>query len=143
MLKKLRYGLLCFYLYYFVPLSYCDKDLEKYKKEIIQITKEHCNDNQYFRPFHQYIYFKKLKDNEIGECVIKFNTYKILVDPVFWADATEDDRWQLMAHEFAHCLLMKNHVDNKYNYMYYMIVPLGKETAKKQFITDLRSKCGR
>lgn len=143
MFKKLKYGLVLFYLYYFVPFSYCDKALEPYINEVVTLTKEHCREDQYNHPIHQFVYFKKLKDNAVGECIIKFRTYKILVDKKAWNEYSEDERWQIVYHEMAHCQLYKDHVDNFHNYMYYSIVPLGKEVVRNQFIEDLRRKCGR
>jgi hypothetical protein len=143
MLKKLRYALLCFYLYYFVPIHYCDSELKPYRDDIIKLTQQYCTDKQYNHPLHQYVYFKKLKGYEIGECIVKFHTYKVMIDPVFFNSVTDNVRWQLLYHEFSHCLLMQNHVDNPKNYMYPMLIVLGKETVKEQFIEDLRSKCGK
>jgi hypothetical protein len=141
MFKKLRYALLCFYIYYFVPIHYCDPELKPYKDELIQLTQQYCTNKQYNHPLHQYVYFKKLKGDEIGECVIKLHTYKIIIDPIFWKAIGENTRWQLITHEFAHCLLLKDHVDNKGNYMFPMYIPLSRDMVRNQFIQDVKEHC--
>ena len=141
MLKKLRYALVCFYLYYFVPIYYCDKELKPYKNEVAEIVEQYCPNQNYNRPLHQYIYFKRLKNYAIGECEIKFHTYKILIDPVFWKTASEQAKYETYVHESAHCLLSAIHVDNPSNYMFYMLNGLSKETVKRQFINDLKVHC--
>ena len=143
MLKKLRYVLLCMCLYYFIPIHYCDSELKSYRNEVMEMVEQYCPNKQYNNPQHQYIYFKRLKNYEIGECQMKFNTYKILIDPVFWKTASEQAKFETFVHEAGHCLLFKTHVDNPRSYMYYMLNGLSRETVRAQFIEDLRSKCGR
>lgn len=143
MLKKIRNAVLCFYLYYFVPIHYTDQALKPYKEEIVQVTQKYCG-NKYYHPLHQYIYFKKLKPPTAAECVTKLNTYKILVDPTFWKYADDNYKWRIITHELGHCLLGLDHVDNPQNYMYYDDdVYLTKEIVRYQFIQDLRRRCGK
>lgn len=143
MLKNLKYVLLFFCIYVFTPISYCDKTLNPYVQEVLEITNQHCNKKQYYNPAHTYVYFKKMSGHMIGYCSPKINGYGITVDPLYWKYANEDDRFQLIAHEMTHCILGKDHVDNKHNYMYYSVYPLTKQIIIQQFIENLRSVCGK
>lgn len=141
--KKFKYVLLFLCIYYFTPINYCNKNLKPYVKEVLEITNKYCTKKQYYNPLHTYIYFKKLPNNIIGYCSSKINGYGITIDPIYWKYATEADRFQLVVHEMSHCIIGKNHVDNKFNYMYYSLYPLSKQIVTQQFIENLRSVCGR
>lgn len=143
MLKKFNYVLLCLCIYLFTPINYCSEELKPYRNELMSIVNEHCTIKQYNNPIHKYIYFKKLPGEEIGLCGVKRGGWKISIDPDFWRTANEDQKFELLAHELSHCILLKDHVDNQGNYMYYRLDPIPKEIVKQQFIENLRSKCGR
>lgn len=144
MLKRFSYAILSLYLCAnFIPLYYVNKTLKSYHKEILDIVKQYCKPNQYFNPHRQLIYFETLKDDAVGVCMMNNFSYIIKIDPKNWAISNEDERFEIITHEMAHCLLKKQHVDNSKNYMYYSIAQLNKEIVKEQFITDLEAYCGK
>ena len=143
MLKKVKYVLLFLCLYSLTPINYCSKDLKPYRNELLALTKQYCKPGQYYNPAHKFLHFRKMKDHIIGYCSPTLVGYSITIDPTYWNRTSEDDRFQLIAHEISHCILGKDHVEDMHNYMYYSIYPLTKEVVTKQFIENLRSTCGR
>lgn len=144
MLRRISYAILSIYLLInFIPLYYINKQLKPYEQEVMEIVKQYCKSNQYFRPSQRMMYFHTLKDNAIGMCIILPFSFKIEIDPLFWISADSDQRTEVIYHEMAHCLLGKEHVDNPNNYMYYSLVDMPKEEVKKQFIKDLEKHCGK
>lgn len=144
MLKMLKYVLciLCIF-YFFGPISFDNKTLEVYKVEVLKIIQDHCYPSQYYNPRKQFVYFKHLTDGVVGQCALNPWYYKIEIDPTYWKHMSEDERFQVMAHEMTHCLLLLDHVDNRYNYMYYMMVDLPKKTVIDQLLVNLKYRCGR
>lgn len=141
MLKKLKYVLLFICIYLITPISYCNKDLKPYVKEIMDLTNTYCKPSQYNNPKHVYYFFRKLPKNMIGYCDDQINGFSIVIHPLYWQRATDADKFQLIAHELSHCLLSKEHVDNKWNYMYPSLYPLSREVVTQQYIENLRSVC--
>jgi len=139
-----RYAL-CFILvfYLFAPTSYNNKDLEPYKDNIINIIKEHCNENQYYHPKKQFLYFEKLIEDRVGECFITPLFYTIRIDPIFWKYASELERFQLVGHEVFHCALLINHSDKIDNFMYYSMNTLSKETIIHQMEEYMKYRCNK
>lgn len=145
-MKLLRYVLFALSLFYiFGPVSIDNKDLEPHKMEIINIIKQHCTEGQYFHPRKQFLYFRTLPKYEIGRCF--YNPlhlyYGIEIDTDQWKYATENQRFELFAHEVTHCALLLPHVDNPNNYMYYMRSNLSRETIMSQLLENIKRKCGK
>lgn len=125
------------------PISLNNKTLEPYKEEVLAIIQEHCNMFQYNNPIDQFLYFKRLNDGVVAQCLYSPFFYTIEVDPDYWKHMTEDERFQTMAHEMTHCTLLLQHVDNPYNYMYYRMVDISKKEVIKQLEKNLKDSCGR
>lgn len=126
----------------FFPLRATSNKLTSYVSEVMGIIQTVCKDGKYFNPPKRIIKFNKLPDNVIGQCSIFYPIgYVIEIDPVYWNKASKDDRFQLVAHEFAHCLLFAKHVDDIHNFMYPELTTLDKEIVIQQLITLAEEKC--
>lgn len=144
MLKQLKYAICLLAIFYFFgPVSFDNKTLEPYKIEVMDIIHKHCDNSQYYNPRKQFLYFKHLTGGAVGECSINPWYYKVQIDPYYWKHFTEDEKFQVIFHEYTHCALLLNHVDNKNNYMYYMMVDLPKEVLIKQFLENVKLRCGK
>lgn len=82
--------------------------------ELTRLTQEYVNlaagRNVYFtnNPFS--IGFKTIDErNVIGVCTWRAFSRNVLIDPSFWADATETTRKILVFHELTHCLCNREH----------------------------------
>lgn len=54
----------------------------------------------------------------VGICMPSINGYTINIDPDYWAKIDKDERAALMYHELSHCVIYRDHVPDKGNYMY-------------------------
>jgi hypothetical protein len=143
-MKLLRYALCILSIFYFFgPVSFDNKVLEPYKLEVMTMIQQHCYPSQYYNPKKQFLYFKQLTDGAIGQCVLNPFYYKIEIDPDYWRHLSEDERYQLLAHELTHCVLLIDHIDNKNDYMYYYMVDIPKDIVKKQLLENIKLRCGR
>lgn len=144
LLKKISYALLSGYLFYsFTPVNHVDKALKPIVNDLYKEVYTYCKPGQYHNPIKRSFIITHLKYPEIGECYVNPSFFIIKVDPDFWHTASNDDKFQLLAHEMAHCLLHKDHVDNPNNYMYYELRKLKKKVVREQFIVDLEEHCGK
>jgi hypothetical protein len=144
MLKLFRYVLCVFAIFYlFGPISFDNKTLEPYKIEIMDIIKKHCNNDEYYNPLKQFLYFQRQGNEVIGQCNLNNFYYSITIDPDYWKHFTEDEKFQLVAHEVFHCALGFLHVDNPNNFMYYRMVDLNRSTVISQMESYLKFRCGR
>lgn len=123
------------------PIHYVNPQLKPLTNEIFSIVNQYCKPGQYYNPRHTFVYFKKLKEPIVGQCGMGIQRYSIVLDPPYWNYYNINDKFQLLVHEFSHCILFKNHVDDPKNYMYYSMVNLTKEQIKEQFIKDLKEHC--
>lgn len=144
LIKNVSYSLLsiCLYVSY-IPFNDIDRQLKPIVKDLMNDVHAHCKPGQYFNPDKRFIEFANLKDSDVGECTTSKNYYIISIDRRYWYRINEDERYDIMAHELAHCLLFKEHVDNPDNYMYYRTTDLKKAQIKQQFIQDLEEHCGK
>lgn len=143
MFKQLRTVLCISYLsYMFVPIHTVNPDLKPYVDEVVTITRMACKDNQYNHPQHSFVLFKKQRGQVIGICKSTPLNFTVEIDPKYWNRSSGDDKWQLMYHELAHCLLEKEHVNDQHNYMYPSVVKLTKDEVVHQYIQDLKEHCG-
>lgn len=65
------------------------------------------------------MFFKKIVDNDttVGRCYYLRPFKRIVVDPTYWATASEEVRLQLVLHELGHCVLNRDH-DERYTYFF-------------------------
>lgn len=126
---------------YLIPFSHTNKTLIPYTNKVMAIVNKYCKKDQYNNPLHEYIYFTKLKGDDIGECGYGYNKFIIRIDSKFWLKASEDERIEVIFHEMYHCLFKKDHVDNSNNYMYYKIADLNKDVVIQQFTEDVKRIC--
>lgn len=117
-------------------------ELKEYYMEVYNTIKLYCKPGQYFNPKSKTLYKSDLESPIIGICSTDAEDYfKIYVDRNYWDHASEDYRYELMAHEMTHCLFFENHVEDSKHYMYYQIRDLTKEQTKQQLIEFLKKKC--
>ncbi len=142
MLRPIRNVLLGIALYiYFIPFTHTNEVLKPYTNHVMTIVNQYCKKDQYNNPLHDYIYFSKLKDDEVGQCGMGYNKFIIKIDSKFWRTANEDEKTEVIFHEMYHCLFYKDHVDNPLNYMYYRMTDLKKEVIIQQFTDDVKRIC--
>lgn len=56
------------------------------------------------------IKFSKLEGTEVGNCIIRFNTWKeINIKKEYWDWASDKERLFLIIHELGHCDMLKEH----------------------------------
>lgn len=144
MFRKIIYSLLIILLaFVYLPIKYIDIDLQLYYNEVMEIIETSCPNGKYFHPRQNIVMFNTLPNDAIGEC--RSNNYYsvIFIDKNYWEVATtEADKFQLVAHEMAHCFLNKEHSENMMNYMYWAMFPLSKELTKEQLKEDSLHYCG-
>ncbi len=106
---------LCFI---FLPIKYVHPELRYYYQYFKYKVEEQCVEMK--EPPKVFIYFSDLKDYNIGFCHESYfgTYYRITIDRNYWTEADFQSRMNLMMHELAHCVLNKDHVDDKTNYMY-------------------------
>lgn len=142
MLRSIRNALLGAIIYiYFIPYSHTNQILIPYTNAVMKIVNTYCTKSEYNNPLHEYIYFSKLSQDDIGQCGFGYNKFTIKIDSKFWFRASEDERYETVFHEMYHCLFGKEHVDNPKNYMFYRIANLSKETVTQQFTDDVKKIC--
>lgn len=127
--------------YFFTPVYYVNPQLKPLTNEIFSTVNQYCKPGQYYNPRHTFIYFKKLKEPIVGQCGFGIQKYTIQLDPSYWNIYNNDDKFQLLVHEFSHCILFKDHVNDRNNYMFASMVNLTKEQIMEQFIKDLKEHC--
>lgn len=87
------------------------------------------------------IEFDTLGLNFIGVCKERFRERKILLDKEFWRTATEEDKKQLAFHEFAHCFLERDHVNDFRNYMFPVQYSMPNSLLLIQLKDDINEFC--
>lgn len=117
--------------------------LKEVYEEVMVTVNKYCTPDQYFKPKKRSLQMSDLPGSIVGQCMTDRETYwQISLDKYFWDSHNEDDKFDVMAHEMMHCMFFKDHVDNKNNYMYYMLVKLTKQQVIEQLTVDLKKECG-
>lgn len=143
-MRSLLYAVLCGYLLYtFAPIQYITAPLAPYIKEVKSIIINNCKPGRYENPDHQLIYFRVLGETTIGACGYSdlMHGFTIEIDPVYWLISDEADRFQLIAHEMTHCMLLLPHSEDKHSYMYPFVNPLSKQEVIRQMKEILNRQC--
>jgi hypothetical protein len=91
------------------------------------------------------VQFEKLTDNTIGECRMYYLNplkWEIVIDPRYWAVASEKEKQALLWHEMSHCVLRLPHEEG---YRHYMNpeVPENQpyEEFHKQALDNIKTHC--
>lgn len=135
-LKKILFSLV--FLFSFSAKA----NLKTYYMEVLNTVKLYCRPDQYFNPPHKTLINDNLDLPVIGMCdTDQSSYYKIFIDVTFWKSASEDIRYELMAHEMTHCLFFENHSDDSTNYMFPVIRDITKDQTKQQLIEFLQKTC--
>jgi hypothetical protein len=114
----------------------------EYYTQILNTVKLYCRPDQYFNPKSKTLIGSILELPVIGMCETdRESFFKIYFDIAYWNDASEDYRYELMAHEIMHCFFFMDHVENNKDFMYYQIRDLTKEQTKQQLIDHLQVLC--
>lgn len=140
-LKFKLFILILLYSYIFIPIHYINPQLKSITDEIFNTVNLYCKHNQYYIPKNTLVYFKKLKEPIVGQCGLGFHQYSIVLDTTYWNYYNDDYKYQLLVHEYSHCILFKKHVSDETNYMFPSMVKLTKEQVKEQFVRDLKEHC--
>lgn len=144
MLRKILCSFLILaFILVFIPFRYVDNTFQPYYNEVMTIIKENCPGGKYFKPAKQFVVFENLPNGDIGECILGSTYVLIFIDRDYWEmDKSEADRFQLMAHEMAHCFIRKNHINDFHNYMSPSLFPIKKENTLIQLKQDVVNFCG-
>lgn len=119
-----------------------DTNLKPYVQSYYKLLDQFCPNKNFEHSKYYTIEFGNGGDKWIGVCYWKINGYHIKIDKDFWDnEATDSDRYQLMYHEMAHCLIDKDHVDDKHNYMNPGYNHIFYEDMLKQVIEDIKQRC--
>lgn len=144
----LRYSIYIFLSVYLFTLvrpfeeTVIDPQFIGYYNEFEDLVHKHCTEGQYFHPNFK-IEFDDLNGDIIGLCYTYPKRYKVQFDRSFWERADDQERRQLFYHEFSHCQVFADHVDNPKHYMnaYFVLVP--KRDLIKQTEDLLEDYCHR
>lgn len=120
-----------------------DQALQPYTNEYFKLLNVNCSNKQYNTTNHYKIYTNKLNHAWIGLCTRKLSGFNIQVDSAWWKQANDPDRYQLIFHEMAHCLISKDHVENRDNYMNPSFVPIWYNDLFDQATKDIKDHCNK
>lgn len=125
-----------------VPERNIDPELKPFVDSYISLIESQCPGK--FKYNHQFnVRFGKLEYPVIGLCFSPFDTRNITIDPNNWQSESDSGKLALMYHELSHCILDKNHVDNKKNYLYHSSVDLTSMEVVNQTVGDIKDWCSR
>lgn len=136
--------IICVYACYFNPFSTknVDDQLKPYVNEVLSIGNEICPSRIESHSIYE-IQFNDDDPKVAAYCQKRYFRFYIFVNKKHWYEETEDDRFQLLAHELGHCIFDLDHVDDPTNYMYYAMNDLKKQDVTDQMKQDMRSHCGK
>jgi hypothetical protein len=124
--------------------KHIDKEFKPYTNVYYNYLKEYCKTNKYNR---QAFFTIEMADemenpNWIGVCEDKVNGWSIKINRKWW-NMNHDVafRQQLLNHELTHCLLLKDHVNDKSNYMYPQLIKLDPIQVIMQTTGDIYNHC--
>src|ERR1035437_6156964 len=123
---------------------YEDPQLTKYVDDYYNLVAKNCNTNNYNTGSMITVEFAKFpKDSTImGVCHRFINGYKIQINRAYWDnELIADEKLQLLFHELAHCVIYKEHVEDKSNYMNAEFYYIQYEKFIKQVTADIRFQC--
>lgn len=103
---------------FFIKGHKIDGELKPYYTEVIDIVKDVCPATINSIPHQISVVKESLGSDIIGRCSYYFVGFRIQVDESFFKYASDDARFQLMAHELTHCLIQIKHLDDWDHYMY-------------------------
>lgn len=95
-----------------------DKSINVHYTHYMRLVDEFCTKDQYFNPISYNITLKSLERPYIGFCHYIGSYYEITLSRSYWMTSSDDDRFQLLAHELTHCLFEAEHTDDPNNFMY-------------------------
>ena len=126
-------------LFLVVPFYSVPKEVDSYYKEFMGIVKKECPKIETPRQFG--IYFRRLKNEEVGLCTLYPFKRIIEIDTFFWVNANNNIRRQLVFHELTHCILETHHTDDIQNYMNPYLISLPNEVLIEQVKTNANAFC--
>jgi len=126
-------------LFMVVPFKSIPNEITPYYNEFIEIVQKECPKAK--PPMQFGIYFKKLKNEEVGLCTLYTFKSKIEIDEFFWATSDNRTRRQLVFHELTHCILETHHVEDIQNYMYPYMVYVPEEQLTDQVKQVAKDYC--
>lgn len=144
LLRIALYGPIIFiYACYFNPLptQTVDEPVKPYLNEFISLGNEICPAKIAEHPTYT-IHIEPLAPEIAGVCTRLYFRFTISFNSLHWNKYSEDDKYQLIAHEASHCFFGINHSDDPYNYMYYAMNNLTKPLVIEQVKKNMRLHCG-
>lgn len=140
--------LMAFLVYVLAGFSYVSSDLEPVYNEVVADVKEITSTYKSCSPrgFNSKLYVTSvdpevMPEEALGICMYQLIHRSIWIDRKYWQAADDSDRYSLMAHEYAHCALDKEHSLDYNNYMFFLAVRLPKESVKIQLQADVKKYC--
>ena len=122
-----------------VPFKIVPPEVDPYYNEFIEIVQKECPKIK--QPMQFGIYFKRLKNEEVGLCTLYTFKRKIEIDEFFWVNSDNRTRRQLVFHELTHCILETHHVEDIQNYMYPYMVYVPEEQLAGQVKQVAKDYC--
>ncbi len=131
--------LLSLILFASVPIQNIPEGIYPYYKEYLFIVQNECP--KVTVPRQLIIEFKELRNEEVGLCYLYVFKSKIEFDPLYWTQANDLMRKQLVFHELTHCILETHHDDTYVNYMNSYLTYVPEEVLIEQVKQNARNNC--
>lgn len=136
------YYLVAFKILFVTNYKRIDDELRPFTEEYHALLDKYCDTKNYNTSnFYSITFVNSMNDGDIGVCYRKINGYSIEVNKQWWDAVSENDRRQLIYHEMAHCLIYKDHVDDKNNYMNPYFNRLQYNDLADQASLDIYNRC--
>lgn len=106
-----------------VPYRSVEPRLKPYVDRYMTMIKQVCRNGEYNHPRRRFIGFGETRNidkdsaDTIGWCQFRWGQYRIIIDEPFFNTLSESSKFQLIAHEMTHCVLMLDHRDDVTDYM--------------------------
>lgn len=128
------------------PMPVVDSRLQPYYNEVVDKIFNRCSYYEVNWPYFRtstITTHERLKDipNAIGMCVYTNNKWDIFILDTFWADTTENKKYELIAHELSHCVLGTQHINQYGHYMHESTQNITKKEVMKQLDDVLAKRC--
>lgn len=123
---------------------YEDPQLTKYVSNYYDLVLKNCNTDNYNTGTMISVEFANFAKTStiMGMCHRYINGYKIQISKRYWDnELIADEKMQLLYHELAHCVLYKEHVKDKSNYMNAEFYYIPYEKFIQQVTADIRFQC--
>lgn len=136
-----RFYLLTFaYLILLGPVYFVDTELSPYKDRYDSIIDNHCK-VPYIHKFS--LSFVSDMDSVVGLCQrnIIETSVNVEISRKYWDEASEKERFAVVAHELTHCYFGVDHVQEQWHYMYKEVTDV--VAIEDQIINTVRKYCGR